>query len=214
MHRTFDPAANPTLRAVVVPGEDGIEAFASFTRSATTGQLDVAFGLECDPLAAVTERGLRSLLAYFRGYRGIGQWVRWTGAPHDPVAMLIPEHAVLSDWRYPWMLRLLRVDDALRGRGWPAGARVEAVFSVEDPVLPGNAGPWRLTLHDGRADVAHEPETPTGNPLPIGALSSMFSGYLRPEDAVRVGLMGSDDPAVEAFATAFSGPDPWTGLFF
>jgi hypothetical protein len=45
-------------------------------------------------------------------------------------------------------------------------------------------------------------------PLTIGALSAMFSGYLRPHDAVRVGLMDVDDPAVESFATLFAGPDP------
>jgi hypothetical protein len=42
----------------------------------------------------------------------------------------------------------------------------------------------------------------------------MFSGWLRPHDAVRVGLMAADDPAVESFATLFAGPDPWTGFFF
>jgi predicted acetyltransferase len=215
VHRTFNPAIDPTLRAVVVPGGDGgVEAFASFVRSSTTGELDVAFGLECEPMAAATEGGLRSLLAYLRGYRGIGRWVRWAGAPHEPVSMLIPDHAVLSEWRYPWMLRLLRVDDAFRGRGWPAGAAVEAVFSVEDGLFPANAGSWRLTVHGGEAKVARESGSPGPKPLAIGALSSMFSGYLRPWDAVRLGLLDADDPAVEAFATLFAGPDPWTGLFF
>lgn len=215
VHRTFNPAMDPTLRAVVVPGDGGVvEAFAAFDRSSAPGELDVAFGLECEPMAAVTERGLRSLLAYLRGYRGLGKWVRWTGAPHDPIAMLIPEHAVLSQWRYPWMLRLLRIEDAFRGRGWPPGTAVEAVFSVEDRLFPGNAGTWRLGVRGGEAEVAREADDATTRPLPIGVLSSMFSGYLRPRDAVLLGLMDGDDPAVGAFDSLFAGPDPWTSLFF
>jgi predicted acetyltransferase len=215
VHRTFNPSMHPTLRAVVVPGADGhgIEAFASFTRTTTSGQLDVEFGLECDPMAAATERGLRSLLAYFRGHRGLGQWVQWVGAPNDAVTMLVPEYAVLHEWRYPWMLRLLHVDAAFRGRGWPAGPRTEAVFAVDDPMFPDNAGPWRLTVEDGAAELAREATTDR-DPLAIGALSAMFTGWLRPHDAVRVGLMSADDPAVEAFAALFAGPDPWTGFFF
>ncbi|MBA3690537.1 MAG: GNAT family N-acetyltransferase [Actinobacteria bacterium] len=213
--RTFDPKMDPTLRAVVVPGleGDGIEAFASFTRTPATGTLEVAFGLECQPLAAVTERGLRALLAYVRGYRGLGQWVQWVGAPNDATAMLIPEHGVLHHWRYPWMLRLLHVDEALRARGWPAGARAQVVFAVEDPMFPENAGPWRLSVADGKAEVARV-DGGDLKPIAIGTLSAMFSGHLRPHDAVRVGLMDVDDPAVGSFATLFAGPDPWTGFFF
>lgn len=215
VHRTFNPAMDPTLRGVVVPGEDGaVEAFASFTRSSTPGLLDVAFGLDCEPLAGVTERGLRSLLAYFRGYRGIGEWVRWAGAPHDPIAMLIPEQGVLSNWRYPWMLRLLHVDRALEDRGWPAGADAEVVLSVQDDLFPDNAGPWRLTVRGGRAEVTREPGDPGVRPIPIGALSAMFAGALRPWNAVALGLMDRDDPAVGALAILFEGPDPWAGLFF
>ncbi|MEO8292379.1 MAG: GNAT family N-acetyltransferase [Actinomycetota bacterium] len=213
VHRTFNPQMDPTLRAVVVPGADGVEAFASFTRTPDPGTLDVAFGLECEPLAAVSETGLRSLLAYLRGYRGLGQWVQWAGAPNDPATMVIPEHRVLRQWGYPWMLRLLHVEQALRGRGWPAGARAEAVFAVDDPMFPGNAGPWRLTVADGEVEVAAAQDV-NPKPISIGTLSAMFSGYLRPHDAVRVGLMDGDDPAVASLATLFAGADPWTGLFF
>lgn len=215
VHRTFNPQMDPTLRAVVVPAADGdgIEAFASFVRTPTPGELHVAFGLECNPLAAVSERGLRSMLAYLRGFRGLGRWVQWVGPPNDAIAMVIPEHAVMHHWRYPWMLRLLHVDGAVRARGWPAGARAEAVFAVDDPMFPSNAGPWRLSVADGRAEVERAVGA-DAKPLTIGALSAMFTGYLRPHDAVRVGLMDAGDPAVEAFATLFAGPDPWTGFFF
>jgi hypothetical protein len=51
-------------------------------------------------------------------------------------------------------------------------------------------------------------------PLSIGAFSSMFSGYLRPVDAVRLGYLDGGDPAVEALSAILSGPDPWCPFFF
>ena len=213
--RTFDTSRDPTSRAVVVPGDDGgVDAFASFTRSPTTGILDIEFGLECEPLAAVSERGLRTLLAYFRGYRGVGQWLRWAWAPHDPVAMLIPEHAVQTHWRFPWMFRLLHLEGALRGRDWPPGVRTEALFAVEDPLFRANTGTWRLTLEDGEAGVVREADHAARKPIPIGALSSMFSGYLRPADAVRLGLLAADDQTLSALTALLAGPDPWSPFFF
>jgi hypothetical protein len=42
----------------------------------------------------------------------------------------------------------------------------------------------------------------------------MFSGYLRPVDAVRLGYLNGDDPAVGALSAILSGPDPWCPFFF
>jgi predicted acetyltransferase len=215
VHRTFNREMHHTLRAVVVPSADGegVDAFASFTRVPEDGDLDVAFGLECQPMAAVTERGLRSLLAYFRGYRGLGRWVQWVGAPNDVVTMLVPEYAVMQEWRYPWMLRLLHVDGAMLARGWPVGASEEVSFAVEDTMFPDNASPWRLEVSGGEAAVERI-EAVDSRPIGSGTRSARFSGALRPHDAVRAGLLDADDPAVEAFATLFAGSDPWTGFFF
>jgi predicted acetyltransferase len=80
-------------------------------------------------------------------------------------------------------------------------------------MFPSNAGPWRLSVAGGRAEVERA-DGVDAKRLAIGALSAMFTGYLRPHDAVRVGLMDAGDPAVEALSTLFAGPDPWTGFFF
>ena len=54
----------------------------------------------------------------------------------------------------------------------------------------------------------------TGSPITVGALSSMFSGYLRPPDAVRLGLLTTGDQTLSAFSALFAGPDPWSPFFF
>ena len=46
-------------------------------------------------------------------------------------------------------------------------------------------------------------------PVSIGTLSSMYSGFLSPFDAVRLGLMDADDPAVPVLARLFAGTAPY-----
>jgi predicted acetyltransferase len=51
-------------------------------------------------------------------------------------------------------------------------------------------------------------------PLPIGMLSSLYSGYLTGMDLVRLGYLVPDDPAVPVLTRLFAGPPPWMPDFF
>ena len=81
-------------------------------------------------------------------------------------------------------------------------------------MFPDNAGPWKLSVHGGEATVEPAAAGKAPRAIPIGALSSMFSGSLRVPDAVRLGFMAAEDPAVPALAQLLSGPDPWSPIFF
>ena len=77
--------------------------------------------------------------------------------------------------------------------------------------VPVNDAEVRTQRDDERQLVATVPEAP--RPVPVGSLSSMFSGYLRAHDAVRPGVLDGEDPAVAGFADLFAGPDPWCPFF-
>jgi predicted acetyltransferase len=211
--RILGPSPEGQTRFVLVRGPDGTtEGFAGFRYVPTGGRLSVDFGLSCSVLTVTSDRAQRSLLAYFRGFRGVGEWVEWAGPPADPVSLLIPEQDIRVSFRLDWMLRLLDVERAFAQRGY-APVDAEAVFAVDDPLFPGNRGPWRLTVKDGTAEVTPE-EGPAPPPIPIGMLSAMFSGYLRVADAVRLGVLAADDPAPPALAVLLDGPHPWCPFFF
>ena len=163
-------------------------------------------------LFAVTPAAWGSLWSYFRGYRGLGTWLQWVGPPADPIAVASLDAFVERPFRYDWMLRILDVPAALEARGYPS-IDAEATFVVDDAMYPENEGAWRLAVSGGRASVARV-DSHDRRALSIGVLSSMFSGYLRPHDAVRLGYLDADDPAVDAFAAILDGPDPWTPFFF
>jgi predicted acetyltransferase len=200
-------------RAVVARGDGTITGFATFTReNDSSGHLSFGFGLKCSMFVAEDDRALRALIAYASGYRGLGRWLGWAGPPNDPMTLLVGVQAVTPHDRYRWMLRILDVRGALEARGYPP-IDAEATVAIEDPRYPENTGDWHLRLSAG------EPKVERGSshdrrPIPIGAFSSMFSGYLRPVDAVRIGFLDAGDPAVGALDSMLSGPDPWSPLFF
>lgn len=211
--RLLERPWDDTFRAVVVDDGGRITGAASFTRKAdASGHLDIGFGLE--HLVFVTEdaRALDAMIAYARGHRGVGRWLQWVGPPNDPLTLLVGVQAVEVHQRYRWMLRLLDVPAAFAGRGYPA-IDAEATFAVEDPRYPANAGPWTLEVRGGSASV-HPAPGHDRRPVPITALSSLFTGYLRPRDAVRLGILDADDPAVDALGALLAGPDPWCPFFF
>jgi predicted acetyltransferase len=198
-------------RAVVVREHGEITGFLVTGRESDPGPLDVAFGLWTEAFVANTGTALCSLLAYVRGFMGLGRWFQWSGPPNDPIGLLVEDQSLAVDMHYRWMLRLLDVRASFESRGWPA-IDAEVTFAVEDPMFPDNAGPWRVRIDGGRAEVT--PADAATRPVAIGTLSSMFSGYLRAHDAVRLGLLDADDPAVPVFSDLFAGPDPWCPFFF
>ena len=132
--------------------------------------------------------------------------------PNDPMTLLVGVQAVTAHDRYRWMLRILDVRVAMEGRGYPP-IDAEATFAIDDPRYAENTGVWSLRLSGGEPKV--EPgSSHDRRPVPISAFSSMFTGYLRPVDAVRLGFLDADDPAVEALDAILSGPDPWCPFFF
>jgi predicted acetyltransferase len=203
-----------TARAVLVRERDEITGFAAFSRvSDPTGHLgEIDFGLRCSMFFMTDERALRAFIRYILGYRGVGRWLQWAGPPNDPMTLLVGAQAVEVARRYRWMLRILDVPAAFEGRGYQA-IDAGVTFAVDDPRYPENAGPWRVTVSAGEAKVGPA-ERHDRRPLPIGILSSLYTGYLRAADAVALGFLDADDPAVETLSAMFGGPDPWCPFFF
>lgn len=207
MARTDDESR----RAVVVEEGGEVTGFLVTGRQHDPGPLDVAFGLWTEAFVANTDTALWSLLSYVRRFAGLGKWFQWSGPPNDPIGLLVDDQSLAIDLHYRWMLRLLDVPTAFEQRGWPP-IDAEAVFAVDDPMFPHNAGPWRLLVEHGSASMSRVEQGP--RPISIGTLSSMFTGYLRAPDAVRLGLLDSGDPVVSAFERLLAGPDPWCPFFF
>jgi predicted acetyltransferase len=198
---------------VVARGDRGIEGYMSFVHEPAPAALDIEFDLACKHFVASTPDGYRSLLAHARRFRGVGHALKFVSTPDEPATLLIDEQRLKPVSTFRWMFRLLNVASALEGRGYP-DLSGEATIVVDDDRFPENRGPWRIAATDGKVEVTPAPSAPAASPVSIRALSAMFTGYLSPFDAVRLGLMEREDPAVPLLARLFAGPSPFMLDFF
>ena len=157
--RILSPWGEAISRAVVVRSEGGVvEGFVAFRHSAIEGgHLEIDFGLEC--LAFAATNGSRDTgLAVVTSARTavLGVWVQWCGSPEDPIAMMLLDQKISTQFRYRWMLRLLDIQGALRGRGYPAIARGHD--RARGSALPPSGSLAAPVVHDGTANVEPAPD--------------------------------------------------------
>jgi predicted acetyltransferase len=199
-------------RGVVVKAAEGVVGYAAFHLEPLPGGW--GFGASCTHLVASAGAGLRSLLGYFRSFRGVGETLAWHGPPNDPLALLAGGGSgtlqPLLTLRF--MSRLLDVERALNARGYPP-VEGSAVLRVRDELFPENDGPFRVAAAGGRLTVARM-DAPADVELSVGALSSLFTGYSSPSDLARAGLIAGNEVALRFLANLFTGPTPWAADHF
>ncbi len=187
-----------------------LEGYACYQRGPREG-----FGMDpaCTHLIARTRRAAEALFGYFGGYHSIGAKLTWHGPPGEPLAMLLAEsRSVTQASEFPWMSRLLDVPAAVEARGY-AEVDGECAIAVDDPLFAENRGPFLITADGGKVTVEGT-DRASGGPIPIGLLSSLFTGYLSTADVVRLGGAAPDDPALRVLSRLFAGPAPWSPDFF
>lgn len=101
-------------------------------------------------------------------------------------------------------LRLVDLPGALEARTYAAD--VDTVLEVDDPLLPDNAGRWRVTVADGAAHVAPAPDAESDLTLGIAELGAAYLGGATLAALASAGRVGARDPrALAAASAAFAG---------
>jgi predicted acetyltransferase len=125
----------------------------------------------------------------------------------DPLLLLPRDHCADVFARNRWMLRIVRLAEALTLRGYPAGVSAELHMQVEDDLLPENTGAFVLTVRDGSATVARGGRGTFR--LSIRALASVYTGFLSPAQLVAAGMLETSEHDAAIAAALFAGPTPW-----
>jgi predicted acetyltransferase len=146
----------------------------------------------------------RALWAIVGSGSSIAETVRAHISPHDPIVWLLPDHAFKRNRHGKWMLRLVDVQAAIAARGFPAGVSAEVPLTVDDPLRPGNAGSWRLTVADGRGALERARPSSDAVRADINGLAALYAGI--PAGTLsRAGLLdGGDTAALDAAFAATS----------
>jgi predicted acetyltransferase len=152
--------------------------------------------LEIRDLVALSLDAYRTLWSFLASHDLVGR-IRWDRAPSDdPLPELLAEPRMLhQDGHEGLWLRLVEIPAALRERGYLHDG--ETCFSVtEDPLTPWNDGTYRLTVHNGDADVERTSQTPQWH-IDRKALASAWCGRHRLNTLANWGLVSGDQAAID-----------------
>ena len=198
-------------RTMVVPGDAGVEGYASyFLGNWETG----GYPLFCKHLVAVTPRAFAVLLGHFRRFENSAASLTWRGSPSTtPVGLAAGAtgFSIVPKLRR-WMLRVVDVRRALESRGY-GDQSGEVVLEIDDPLFAENSGTWLLRVELGRGKAEKLDRRP-GRPLSIGIFSALYAGLATPWDLVLLGAMPAEGPQAGAMSKLFAGPVAWMPDFF
>lgn len=144
--------------------------------------------------------------------RAVGSWQ--TVAPTvairamDPALLpLVSPFKPPVSWEDLWMVRLIDVQKAVIGRGWPAGVQLGADLELIDPDAPWHAGSWRLEIADGSGTL--ERGGTGAVRIHVRGLSALFTGFASTTALRAAGLLDGEPAAAARLDTAFAGQMPW-----
>lgn len=201
------PIDERKVYAYLVRSHDDVVGYIAYDQLAETDVFDY-WSLACRDFMWTTPEAARSLLGFVSGQGALAHSVSWSGPSADPLLAFFGQREVRIEWSLVWMARILDVRAALEARGYPPGVRASIDFAVHDGLFEANHRSFRLEIENGRGIVsAGQRTTPT---MSIGALSAMYTGWLRPSDATRLGLLRGSQPYEEqTLELMFGGPSPW-----
>lgn len=220
---------NDPRRWVIVYEDDGVRGYALLR--AAHGRADRDRRVDIRELVAETEAAYRGLLGYIRSRSDALPLGRHFARPDERFGDRLrdprpPRHRPARTLYFPTcrvvrgpMVRILDMPRALRLRPWyqrgaGRGPVASLRIAVTDPELPGNEGPWRVTLNGrGAGSVAADPlaavdslgrDVAAALSTDASTYARIHAGDLRPRDAARFGRATvHGDPALldAAFAT-------------
>jgi predicted acetyltransferase len=152
---------------------------------------------------AADAEGLQGLMTLLRSHHSMVREMVTTLPPQSPFWTWLPEQRAKTRMREHFMLRIVRMADALQQRGYPLGMHADLIIEIDDPVLPANQGLWRLQLADGEPTVSKLNAIPDQAchhlGMDIGAFAALYSGHQPAENLV---ILGRAEGGVEALARA------------
>jgi len=206
--RVREPRASDAARGYLVRGASGdLEGYVYLTHRGSEADRQ----LVVTDFAARTPFALRRLVRLVADHQTTIPTTILHGAAIDPLLFALPEVAWRVELADHWMLRIVDLERALSGRGYPACERT-LDLAVTDPHLPENAGSFRLEVAGGVGRVARGGQGSVR--LDVRGLAALYTGFLTPDDLARAGMLEADAASLAVLRELFLGPSPAMPDFF
>ena len=170
---------------------------------------DYYYTLRFADLVWTDAESAQALLSFIAGHRAMTEGLEWSGPLDDPLFSLLSRNELKVVANHVWMARGVDIASALIARGYPPGAGAEIAFAVSDPLAPAESTAVLLRVHEGVPQV--ELTDRAELTMSAGTFGAMFTGWLHPEVAHRLGrLSGATADDIKGLSAIFAGPIPWS----
>lgn len=171
------------------------------------------FDLHVRDLVCLNAEAARAFISFFGGHRSVADNVHFYAAPDDPLLIELQQtQEIKQRERMDWMLRIVRVKEALEERGYSSSVTARAELKLVDELLPENSGNWVFELGAGkmRAEKAGAGTTE----LELRGLATLYTGRYAPSQLRTAGLLRGSEANDAALAAMFAGTAPWMPDYF
>lgn len=200
------------LCGYVVERDGEPEGYALYIQKREPGVV-FRYDMHARDLVCLTREAARALLGFFARNRSVANHLYFYAAPQDPLLIELQlNQEVRVHERQDWMLRIVRVAEALQTRGYSPHVQAEAQLHIKDEALPGNSGEWTLRLTDGHMQVSRG--NSGGPSLDIRGLAALYASSMAPPQLRQAGLLTGTDRHDAALQAMFAGTTPWMPDFF
>ncbi len=171
---------------------------------------DAEFGLDAGLLAGTDHRALTDALAFVGAHGTTAREVTTTLPSHLLDRLIEHPQRLVVRRRWPWMLRLVDVDGALRARGWnPAVTATVTIGVTDDPVFADQVGPRRLVFGGGSVEIG--PGEAPAVSAPVTVWAAWYAGASLAAAVARGAAVAHDPGAVAVLdAVTATGTGPAT----
>jgi predicted acetyltransferase len=205
------PAETPVFGYIAERGREPVGYVLYLQKRETPGHF--VYNLYVRDFACAAPGVGESMLAFFARHRSVARELVLHLPPNDPLlASMLGTQEVPVESQIAWMLRIVRVAEALQARGYSTGIQAEASINVQDDELPDNTGAWSLQLAEGR--MRAERGGSGGPGITATGLASLYSGFHTPAQLRASGQLTGDTAHDAALQAMFAGPLPWMPDFF
>lgn len=161
-----------------------------------------------------TPTAARKVIGLLSDFTTMTEHALVSGSPLHPLASFLPQQRFEIDVKEFWMLRIVRIKEAIEKRGYPKAINGSARFEMTDEIVPENAGRWRISVADGRGRCERDTGSGSAIRCDIRAFAPLYSGLYTASQARMIGIVEGDDESIEAADGLFACGTPWMTDFF
>ena len=127
-------------------------------------------------LSADTPETARALWSVVGSGSSIAKKVLAYAAPDDPIHLLLPQEVAHETYVQRWMLRVMHAPRAVAARGFSPAVTGSAALALDDSLLSGNSGSWRLEVSGGRGELTPAAVSDASLRLGPNGFAALYAG--------------------------------------